>query len=251
MTEVPGGDADIRDGVVYKSVGPWTPSIRALLQHLERVGFPGAPRVAGAGFTFVPGTSPHPHAWPDSTVAEVGVLLRALHDATADFAAPRGAVWKPSWLRDLGGEDLVYGHGDTAPWNIVGPAAALIDWEFAGPVDRLWELAHTVWLNAHLVDDDVADLQGLPDVATRVRHARAIVDGYGLAAGQRAELVERLADVAAHSARHEAIDHAITPSSNAATAADGYPVLWAITWRVRSASWIARHRALLRRAICG
>jgi hypothetical protein len=29
----------------------------------------------------------------------------------------------------------------------------------------------------------------------------------------------------------------------------GYPVLWGISWRARSASWIARHRGLLRRAI--
>ena len=35
-----------------------------------------------------------------------GALLRALHDATAGFVPPDGAVWQPSWLRDLGGDDL-------------------------------------------------------------------------------------------------------------------------------------------------
>jgi hypothetical protein len=239
----------IVDGVVYQDVGPWTPSVRALLRHLEDAGFAGAPRVAGDGFTFVPGLSPHPHAWPDHLVGGVGALLRGLHDATATFTPPPGAVWQPSWLRDLGGDDIVYGHGDTAPWNIVGPAAALIDWEFAGPVDRLWELAQTVWLNAHLVDDDVAERQGLPDAATRAGHARAIVDGYRLPAARRDELVDRLADVAAHAARHEAVDHAVGPDSTTTVAPDGYPVLWAVAWRARGASWIARHRPLLRRAI--
>jgi hypothetical protein len=228
---------------------PWTPSVAALLRHLEATGFAGAPRMAGDGVAFVPGSSPHPHAWPDHQVGEVGVLLRSLHDTTATFRPPPGAIWQPSWLRDLGGDDIVYGHGDTAPWNVVGPPLVLIDWEFAGPVDRLWELAQTVWLNAHLVDDDVAERQGLPDAATRARHARAIVDGYRLPVTRRDELVDRLADVAAHAARHEAVDHTVGPDSTDAVAPDGYPVLWAVSWRARSASWIARHRPLLRRAI--
>jgi hypothetical protein len=246
-------DARLVDGVVHKSTGPWTPSVVALLRHLESAGFDGAPRIVGdSGFSFVPGDSPHPHAWPDDTVAGVGALLRRLHDAGAGFVAPPGTVWKPHWLRDLGGDDPVYGHGDTGPWNIAGRGGrpeALIDWEFAGPVDRLWELAETVWLNAQLMDDDVAARQGLPDAAGRARQARAIVDGYGLAAHRRDDLVDRLADVAVHSARFEAVDNGVTPDSTAAVNDDGYPVLWGISWRARSASWIARHRGLLRRAI--
>ena len=244
-------DATLVDGVVHKSVGPWTPSVFALLRHLERAGFAGAPRVVGAGYSFVPGESPHPYAWSDDAVAGVGTLLRGLHDATADFTPPPDATWQPNWLRDLGGGDLVYGHCDTGPWNIVGRdgrAEAFIDWEFAGPVDRHWELAETIWLNAQLVDDDVAARQGLPDAATRARHARAIADGYGLAAADRADVVERLADVAIHSARFEAVDAGVTPESTGAVDATGYPVLWGIAWRARSASWIVRHRQLLRRA---
>jgi hypothetical protein len=241
--------ARITGGVVFKPTGPWTPAVTALLRHLQEQGYPGAPRVAGAGVTFVPGESPHPHAWPDDALPRVGALLRGLHDATASFTPPPGAVWQPSWLRDLGGDDPVYGHGDTGPWNIVGRPDAFIDWEFAGPVDRLWELAQTVWLNAQLVDDDVAERQGLADAATRAEHARAIVDGYALPAARRADLVERLADVAAHAARHEAVNHAVTPDSTAAVDDDGYPILWGIAWRARSASWIARHRPLLRRAL--
>jgi Ser/Thr protein kinase RdoA (MazF antagonist) len=245
-------DATLAGGIVHKTPGPWTPSIVALLHHLADAGFAGAPRVAGDGFTFVPGTSPHPRAWPDDAVAGVGTLLRGLHDATAAFTPPPGAVWKPSWLRDLGGADMVYGHGDTGPWNIVGRggrAEAFVDWEFAGPVDRLWELAQTVWLNAQLVDDDVAALHDLPDAAGRARQARAIADAYGLARDRREELLERLTDVAAHSARAEAVQAGVTPDSTDAVTADGYPVLWGVAWRARSASWIARHRGLLRRAL--
>jgi hypothetical protein len=209
-------DAVLLDGVVHKTAGPWTPAVFALLRHLEAVGFPGAQRVVGDGYGFVPGGSAHPHAWSDDAVAGVGVLLRGLHDATATFTPPDGAVWQPNWLRDLGGEDIVIGHCDPGPWNIVGRHGqpdAFVDWEFAGPVDRLWELAETVWLNAHLVD--------------------------------------RLSDVAVHNARHEAVSGGVTIESTAAVADNGYPVLWAVTWRARSASWIARNRTVIRRAVCG
>ena len=117
---------------MVKPVGPWTPSVRALLRHLQEQGFAGAPRVAGDGFTFVPGESPHPHAWPEPALPAVGALLRGLHDATASFTPP-------------------------------------------------------------------------PD--------------------------------------------AVSPESTAAVDDEGYPVMWGIAWRARSASWIARHRTLLRRAI--
>jgi hypothetical protein len=232
-------DARLVDGVVHKSAGPWTPSVRALLRHLEAQGFAGAPRVAGDGFTYVPGESPHPRAWPADTVGQVGELLRGLHDAAATFRPAPDAVWQPHWLRDLPGDDLVFGHGDTGPWNIVGTPPALIDWEYAGPVDRLWELAQAVWLNAHLVDDDVAAMHQHPDATTRARHARAIADGYGLSAARRAELADRLCQVAVHAARAEArSDHP-----------DGYPVLWGLTWRARSAGWILENETLIRRAL--
>jgi hypothetical protein len=141
---------------------------------------------------------------------------------------------------------------DTGPWNIIatnGYPQAFIDWEFAGPVDPLWELAETTWLNAQLHDDDIAELHGLPDAATRARHARAIIDGYGLARADREDLCDRLLDVAVHSARAEVLLHGVTADSTTAVADDGYPILWGIAWRARSASWIARNRQLLHRAL--
>jgi hypothetical protein len=55
--------------------------------------------------------------------------------------------------------------------------------------------------------------------------------------------------VAAHSARAEAVQAGVTPNSTDAVSADGYPVLCGIAWRPHSASWIARYRGLLRRAL--
>jgi hypothetical protein len=249
-------DAALADGVVLKAGGPWADAVVALLRHLEDVGFSGAPRVVGDGYaadgrmmlTYLPGESPHPHAWGEEQVGRVGELLRRLHDATAMFSPSDLAEWKPTWLRDLPGDEWVVGHCDTAPWNIVGrdgSPEAFVDWEFAGPVARITELAYTAWLNAQLHDDDVAELQCLPDARTRARHFHSILDGYGLSTRRRTEVVDRMIELAVHSARAEAVMAGVTPETADAVDPDGYPVLWAITWRARSASWMIRHRALL------
>lgn len=250
-------DATRAGDAVLKTGGPWSSAVLALLRHLERVGFPGAPRVVGDGYapdgrmmvSYVPGESPHPGAWADDEVGRIGELLRKFHDASSTFVAPADAEWQSTWLHEVrpGGE-RVMGHGDTAPWNIVGrdgSPEALVDWEFAGPIDRMTELAYTVWLNAQLHDDDVAALQGLPDAPTRARQAQSILDGYGLHASRREEVVDRMVELAVHGARAEAVRASVKPDTTDAVDADGYPVLWAITWRARSASWMMRHRALL------
>jgi Phosphotransferase enzyme family len=255
-------DAELVDGAVLKQAGRWSAGVIALLRHLADIGFDGAPRVIGDGLasdgrlavTFVPGASPHPNAWwSEEAVGAVGALLRRLHDATVSFVPPEGVRWQSCWLRDLDGADRVIGHCDTGPWNVVatqGRPTAFIDWEYAGPVDRWWELAAAVWLNAQLHDDDVAERNQLPDAATRARHVRAMFDGYGVPRRCRPALLDRLVEVPIHAARGEAIDGGVTPESTAGVTDDGYPLLWAIAWRVRSAAWIARHRGLLERHAC-
>lgn len=259
----PGGDSletFVRDGVVSKPGGPWAPTVLALLHHLEEAGFVGAPRVVGDGLapdgrmqvTWVPGNSPHPGPWPDDQVHRVGALLRDLHTVTAQFVPRAAALWKPWWLREVrpagAATTVVIGHGDAAPWNLVGDDGgpqAFVDWEYAGPIDALTELAYSTWLNAQLHDDDIAERQGLGDAVTRAEQARAILEGYELPTAQRSQLVDRMIEVAVHGAHAEAVSGRVTPASTEAVDADGYPVLWAVAWRVRSASWMLRHRPLL------
>jgi hypothetical protein len=245
-----------------RPAGPGTPAVHALLRHLESMGFTGSPRVVGDGYdregrqvlTYVEGASIHPHAWSDEGVWHVGRLLRGLHDATARFRPPPDAVWPPWFFRS---EDpaAIIGHGDTGPWNIVagdGLPVGFIDWEFAGPVDRRDEIAATGWWNAQLHDDDVAELNGLPDAETRAAQLRRFVDGYGLATADRAGLVTHMIEYAIRDCAKEAIAPVtsggappapITPEST-----DPLP-LWALAWRAGSAAWMLRHRPLLERAI--
>ncbi|HXQ61575.1 MAG TPA: hypothetical protein VN796_04525 [Acidimicrobiales bacterium] len=57
-----------------------------------------------------------------------------------------------------------------------------------------------------------------------------------------------MVEFAIHSARHEAVLGNVTPESDAVDAS-GYPVLWGVTWRARSASWMLRHRSVLEKAL--
>jgi phosphotransferase family enzyme len=209
-----------RGDVVLRETGPWAPAVHALLRHLERAGFTAAPRLVGPGLdsagrevlAFIEGEFTQPGPWTLDGAAALGTLLRDLHRATATFRPPPGAVWFPWHGRDLGGPDRVIGHCDVAPWNIVtrgGLPVALIDWETAGPVDPLVELAQLSWLNAKLHDDIVAGLEQLPPAADRARQLAAI-----------------------------------TPGTTAHPVA-----LWAMAWRARSAAWMVRHRRLLETAL--
>ena len=186
-----------RGDVVIRDTGPWTPAVHALLRHLEDAGFAAAPRLAGSGLdhdgrevlTFIEGEFTQPGPWSLDGAAGLGSLLRDLHLATRSFSPPPDAVWFPWRGRDLGSPVKVIGHCDVAPWNIVardGLPVALIDWETAGPVDPLVELAQLAWLNAKLHDDVVAEREHLPPLADRARQLAAIVDAYGLTAGSGA-----------------------------------------------------------------
>jgi hypothetical protein len=251
--------ASLSNDVVLRDAGPWSGSTVALLRHLEDVGFPGAPRVVGDGFaddgremlTFVPGQSPQPDPWSDAAAAGVGRLLRDLHQAAASFVPPPDAVWRSWFGRDLPGASPIISHCDTGPWNFIardGLPVALVDWEYAGPVDAVWELAQTAWLNAQLHDDDVAEQNHLGSPSERAHQLALILDGYELAQRLRRGFVDKMIEFAVHSARQEAAAAGVTPESGAIDDS-GYPVLWAVTWRVRSASWMLRHRSLLETAI--
>ena len=262
---MPGSDgeesrASLLAGVVYRDPGPQSPAVLALLRHLERAGFNGAPRVVGGGFAadgremvrYIEGSSPHPRAWPEEAVGGVGRLLAGLHAAAATFAPAPDAVWKPWFGRDLSGSRPVLGHCDTGPWNIVaadGQPAALIDFEYAGPVDAIWDLAQAAWLNAQLHDDDIAERCDLPCAAARARQLRLILDGYGLPRSDRDDFIDKMITFAVHDARAEAVNAGVTPDVVSATTPTGYPYAWAITWRARSASWMLANRSLLQRAI--
>jgi hypothetical protein len=260
--ELSSSRSDVRrvGDVVVRKTGPWAPAVHRLLRHLERVGFPGSPRVVGGGFdasgneivTYIEGEFVHPRAWSDAGISVLGGLLRRFHDATASFEVSADDIWQP-WFTRSDRRDAIIGHGDLGPWNIVardGLPIGFIDWESAGPVDRLDEVAQAAWLNAQLHDDIVAARNDLPPPEARARQLALFADAYGLSELDRSQLVTRMIEHAIRDAANELDDPAGLKMAQVPRPADPQDGPgWAIAWRLRSAAWLVQHRELLEAAL--
>ena len=249
-----------RGNVVHRSPNSWSPSVLELLRHLEREGFDGSPRVVGSGFdnegnetvSYIEGTSPQPFPWTDSAMHKLGELIGRLHGAASSFSPDRLPEWQDWFGRSLGSPANRYGHGDLGPWNVMaveGDPVGIIDWDTAGPLDPVWELAQAGWLNAQLHDDDLAQRLGLGDAVARSRQLRILLDGYGLDRASRAGFVDKMVEVAVHDASQQAITHGVEPTTTSGTAENGYPFAWGMAWRIRGASWMLRNRRVIEREL--
>ncbi|MFE5323064.1 phosphotransferase [Paenibacillus sp. NPDC056579] len=241
-----------KGNVVLRPSGPWSPYVFSLLRHIRETSGLLVPSIVGPGFdsegremlSYIEGEFVHPGPWSDDALVEVGRMLRRLHDAGARFEPEANAVWKPWFLRDVGESKRVYSHGDIAPWNMVTRdemPVALIDWEFAGPVDPMAELARVCWLFPQLHDDDVGEKVGLPSLEVRARQLRLLADAYGIDPSQRSSLFDLILEVVVRETAEEAIEKRVTP--------DCVGPLWGIAWRARAASWIVRNRVVLHNAL--
>ncbi len=176
---------------VRRATGPWTPAVHALLRHLETAGFAGAPRVLGIDergreiLTHLPGEAgsmmPAPaYMWSDEALVEAARLVRRYHDAISGFVPPSGARWRSQV--GVPPDDEIMCHNDVAPWNTVfldGKPCALIDWDFAAPGSRLWDVAYAVWRWVPAYPEWKCRIVGseTPDYG---RRARLFCDAYGL-----------------------------------------------------------------------
>jgi len=186
---------------------PGSPAVHALLVHLERAGFDGAPRFLGIDaqgrerLTFIPGQAHDratPETVPDAMLPAIGRLIRRYHDAARDFSLPDGLRWWADAEIAVPGEAIVC-HNDISPRNIVfrdGQPVALIDWDMACLAPPLWDVAHTVWqFTPVLADRDwaVSGWPREPSLASRLGRMRLLIDGYGLGPSERAGFAAILA----------------------------------------------------------
>jgi hypothetical protein len=175
---------------------PGTPTVHALLRHLEGADFDGAPRALGFDeqgreiLSYIPGVvvgqrggGPYPAFTRDEdTLVSLARLLRRYHDATVGFAPPPDAAWAFQVGAPREGE--VVCHNDVGPWNTVfvdGRPRALIDFDTAAPAPREWDMAYALYRFVPYVPDEICTLIGWPaptgtstGLLRRLRHTRSI-----------------------------------------------------------------------------
>jgi hypothetical protein len=143
----------------------------ALLHHLERVGFDGAPRFLGFDergrliLSYVEGEVPpglDGGTAPDDQLRAVARLTRRFHDATAGS--------------EIAGDAEVACHNDLSPDNTVyrdGRPVAFVDWDNAAPGSRVDDVANAAWLYLDLAAEGV-------EVTEQARRLALFGDAYGL-----------------------------------------------------------------------
>jgi hypothetical protein len=176
---------------VRRATGPWSPRVHELLRHLAGVGFTGAPRFLGIDeggrevLSFVDGEvttyGPPAGMYSEEALTAAATLLRRFHDATVDFAPAHQDGWRFQVGAPRSG--AVICHNDVGPYNAVyraGRPIAFIDWDFAAPAPREWDVAYALWRFVPLYDDDTCRRLGWPVTPRGPRIAR-FLDAYGLA----------------------------------------------------------------------
>jgi hypothetical protein len=224
---------------------------KALLDHLERVGFDAAPRYLGVDdlgrevLSFIPGEvaiTPYPDwALTDEALISVAQLLRRYHEAVASFD-PNGHRWPHPLPRHF--DKGLVSHNDPNLDNVIfqnGRAVALIDFDLASPGSTAWDLACSARLWAPLRDrrDIPRQVQG-----DALRRLALFADAYGASKETRAELVEAMVD--AHDWCYSIVRRAV------AAGHEGFGLYWVGGGKPRAERtrrWLARHGPQMRRAL--
>ena len=145
-----------------------------LLRFLEALAFEAAPRYLGTDeqgreiLSYIEGWVPPDLeycAWSEGQLAGAARLLRQFHDATSGT--------------ELAGRHETVRHGDVGPTNMVwrdGTPIALLDFDQAGPGDRIDDVAYMGWTFVLAGRDE----DGMVGTRLRARRLRLLCDAYGL-----------------------------------------------------------------------
>ena len=121
------------------------------------------------------------HQHSDAGLRSAAGLLRTLHDASAGWKPPTGAVLCAPDVES--GKEIVWCHGDVEPWNMVwhgDDAVGLIDWDFLHRGPRLDDVAYALqWFTPARDDENVLDWHHFPSVPDRAARVRIFLQTYG------------------------------------------------------------------------
>lgn len=169
---------------VRRVTGRWTPAVHRLLAALADAGVDGVPRVLGLDaqgreiLTYLEGEILSDAApdvrWAGEVLDAAGRLLRRVHDAGAALVADECLVWRSPRREPA----EVICHNDFATYNLVvrdGGLVGGIDFDFASPGSRLWDLAYLAYRIVPFAEDAVG-----ADGLNKDRRLAQLIDAYGM-----------------------------------------------------------------------
>lgn len=168
---------------VRRTAGPWSPAVHRLLVDLGAAGVPGIPvpislKDDSEVLSFVPGFVPsyplEPRVWTDRALVSAARVLRTIHDASQHV--PRAGPWRSPPREPA----EVICHNDFAPYNLVfenDAVVGVIDWDYASPGPRIWDLAYLAYRIVPLTHGPSNDGFSADQRADRLRR---LIDEYGL-----------------------------------------------------------------------
>ncbi len=231
---------------------PTSAAAHAVLEHLSRVGFDGAPRFLGIDergreiLTYIEGEAvlaPYPGwAMTDEALVSVARLLRRYHDAIAAFD-PSPHTWPNAVPEPFQGRLVT--HNDPNLDNMIfmgGRAVALIDFDLASLGSAVWDVACAARLWAPLRHES--------DIPVRLRgrsleRLRQFVDAYGLSQADRQQLADALP--LAHDWCYRIVRRAIAGGH------ETFERIWSEGGRARAErtrEWLVMHAGSIRTAVC-
>lgn len=171
---------------VRRPVGPWTPAVHALLDHLAAQGVSRIPQVLGfdgegrESLAYLPGHVvgvDDDAELTDAQLASLARWARSMHDAVAGWS--HAGPW-----RFFGAEAIAthITHNDLNPSNVCfdgDDLAGVFDWDLAGPSTPMLDLAQLAWRCIPLV-------QPIPS-ADAARRLRIITEAYAEAGHPHAD----------------------------------------------------------------
>lgn len=184
---------------VERPSNPHSSTIHGLLRHVRDRGFGGASEPVSIDgdrerLVFVDGEVPVPPypAWAQTDAALVSIarLMRGLHDASVGYR-PDDRSWSDELRDDAPGDEPVVCHNDVCLENVVfreGRAVALLDFDYAAPGRRAFDIAAFARMCVPIDDDVSASRLGWAS-ADRPRRLRLIADAYGVDASGRSEIL--------------------------------------------------------------
>ncbi len=180
---------------VHRPTSWWTPAVHDLLKHLEKVGFNYSPKVLGFDdegrevLTYIDGETGSKDKWKpiwqkitsEDGLRKLAKLLRAYHDAVADYKPPDGSEWATATGSLQTGEIIC--HGDFGVWNIIWQGSdpvGIVDWDMATPAKPEYDILYALEYVAPFRDDENTlkwhHFDTLPDRKDRIA---IFLDAYG------------------------------------------------------------------------